>query len=121
MLGVYNLKNYNKTKLKNLIIDNPDIEIIPLVDEDLYHPDYGYSIGGLGSVWVDEYYCHDDKFYIKTRDCEDLQHSIEEEIYLDRYPNMDVLSDEEARVIEIETESLVTTLPWTKAIFMFIS
>lgn len=49
--------------LLNLIQENPDLPIIPMVDYAIVYGDYGRWMGSFGYCYVGEYACYRDRFY----------------------------------------------------------
>lgn len=100
-------------ELVNLIKENPDLEVIPMVSSHCVEDDsYGYWLSKFGCAKVDEYHCSDERAYLKSCDEEDLI-----EKYTDEYDEGHPTNEEE---IERWAKEKVDNLPWKKAIIVFI-
>ena len=109
--------NHNKylcDKLIKLIQENPDLPVVPMVDAEIRRDDCGYWL--LGSWWkvrIDEYLLINDCDLIVFKSNDDVRYVLE------RY-----LSDEEFEKLpetEKECKLIYDSLPWTKAIIVYIS
>ena len=104
-----NIKN-----LLQLIQENPELEIIPMVDSEIVADDgYSYWCGNWGTANLDEYWASDERIYFKENDLEDLVQEFIDNNYED-YPN---LSDEELEKVATEK---VNSYGWKKAIVIYI-
>jgi len=106
----------NINNLLTLIKENPDLEILPMVDTDCVAGDeFGYWMAQWGKASIDEYWVEDERVYFKEHDYEDLLdiilcNKLSYEEYL-------VMSDKEG---EILAKELVDKLDWKKAIIINI-
>ena len=107
-----------QNELLKLINDNPELPVVPLVNSEVVVDDSCcYWLGTWGPASIEEYYLGDEKVHIKSMDDEedvltDLQGSI-----FGRLPDgRDVydLSDD-------EWDELYKSIPWTKAIVVYIT
>ena len=104
-----NIKN-----LLQLIQENSELEIKPMVDSEIVADDcHSYWCGDWGKAKLDEYWVSDDRIYLKDNDFEDLVQEFIDVNYED-YPN---LSDEELDKI---AEEKVNSYEWKKAIIVYI-
>jgi hypothetical protein len=104
----------NIKSLLQLIQENPELEIIPMVDSDIIEDDYySYWSGSWGKAKLDEYWTSDERIYFKENDFEDLVQEFIDNNYED-YSN---ISDEELEKI---AEEKVNGYGWKKAILIYI-
>lgn len=107
----------NITRLLELIKENPELEIVPMVDcECVHHDGYAYWLGEWGTAEIDEYYSSDtdERIYFKSDDFEELVEKIIGRLS-EEYGNF---MDEE---LELLAEDEVNGLKWTKAIVVHIN
>jgi len=105
------MKSKVEKDLTQLIIHNPELEIIPFCAEECGNPDFGWSIGKITECSVDECATSDvceERLFIKSKDFDDF-----EESYRDKYDNDEDITDD---LIEREYESL----SWVKSILIWI-
>ena len=101
--------------LLQLIKDNPDLPIVPMVDAEVAGDDSGYYMGSLGEVKVDEYvissyYYYDDRVIFKSDD--DVFDALERYMSAEEF---EALPDDEE-----DCRPYYDKLPWTKAIIVYI-
>ena len=102
------IQQENINNLIKLAKENPNLEIIPMVDSEVVSSDdFNCWRGKWGKAEIDEIYCEDERIYFKSSDFEEL---VDE--YIERYEGH--LINE----IEIEewAEEQVKNLPWEKVI-----
>lgn len=106
-------KNINT--LLGLIKENPELEIVPMVDSEIGGDDYSYYVAEWGTAEIDEYHCSDERIYFKAQDFEEL---VEDFIDNNHEKYNHYLTD-----IEIEelAEKEVNNLEWIKAIVVHIN
>lgn len=107
----------NVEKLINLIKENPDLPIIPMVNAEIVCDDYGYWMGEWGRCEVTEYYLGKERVHFKDDDDEeDVLSDLEGCRYGYDYYGRDIyeLSDE-------EWYKLYKEVPWEKAIVVYIT
>ena len=76
------LQQDNINNLLKLIQENPDLEIIPMVDSEIVvNDDYCYWSGSWGNARVDEYWADDERIYFRSEDEEDLIESQLDDIF----------------------------------------
>lgn len=105
------MNNKQTEQLIQLIKENPELKVVPMVDSEVVAEDYGYWLGNFGFCEVGEYTCYNDRFY-------DDKDSFIEDYYNDTYDDgrYDSLTDEEIdKLIAEETADW-----WTKAIIVYI-
>lgn len=111
-------KNEYTKQLLDLIIKNPDLPILPMVDSKIVAEDgYNWWLGSFGQSSIDEYvyteYHGDNRYFMKSE-----QDLIEEYIAEDVIDcEGENLSDEE---IEKRAHEIAEALPWKKAILVWI-
>ena len=104
--------NSNIKNLLVLIQENPELEIMPMVDaECIGGDDYSYYSAEWGKAEVDEYYTSDERIYFKSTDYEEL---------VEKY-----CENEETKLtgndLEIWAIFEVNNLKWIKAIVVHIN
>ena len=105
------MKNKQTEQLIKLIKENPELEVVPMVDYEVVADDGGYWLGKFGFCEVGEYTTYNDRFY-------DDKDSFIEDYYNDTYDDgrYDGLTDDEVdKLIAKETADW-----WTKAIIVYI-
>lgn len=107
-----NIKN-----LLKLISENPDLEILPMVDSEcVQSDDYSCWLSTWGDAKVDYYYSTKERIYFKDYDFEDVvEKFMDENSDEEEYKN---LSDEEFEKI---AEEKVEAYNWVKAIIVNIN
>ena len=108
--------NHNKYSCNNLIKliqENPDLPVVPLVDGEIPGDDGGYWLGEWGSVRVDEYLLVSNNDMVVFKSDDDVFDTLE------RY----LSSDEFEKLPETEEECklIYDSLPWIKAIIVYIN
>ena len=106
----------NVKELLTLIKENPDLEIIPMVDSEIVCDDtHSTWEGNWGKARVDEYYVANERIYFKYYEFEDVAQQIYDE-----------LTDEERKGLSDEqigklADEKADALPWIKAIVVNIT
>lgn len=98
----------NNKELLELISENPDLPIAPMVNSEVVADDCGYWLGSFGIANVKEY-CSGEE-HIHFREDNDLDEALADVYGYEKYEEM---SDDEARKAFEE-------LPWIKAIVVYI-
>lgn len=102
--------------LLQLIKDNPDLPIVPMVDAEVAGDDNGYYMGSWRSVKVDE--------YIISPISQDYNDNVIFKSYDDVFDTLErCMSAEEFEALpetEEECRPFYDRLPWIKAIIVFI-
>jgi len=107
------MKKQNVNHLFELIKDNPDLPIAPLVATECVHDDsYGYWLNKWGSAEIDEYYVEDGRFYLSDEFEELVDEWIQDNF--EEYPNLS-----EAQLEDLAKEE-VKNYKWVKAIIVNI-
>lgn len=104
----------NVNELLKLIKENPELEIVPMVDSEIGGDDYSYYMGEWGTAEIYEYHCSDERIYFKEHDFEELVENFIDNNY-EYYKN---LGDDELRDV---AEREVSNLEWIKAIVVYIN
>ena len=105
-------KKENITALLELIKENPDLPIAPMVSGEIAGDDCGYWMADWGCAQVDEYLICNKSDYLAFRSDEDVFDTLER--YLDE-EEFDALPEDEDACREV-----YNNLPWTKAIIVWI-
>ena len=97
-------------KLRKLIITNPDLPVIFMVNSDVIVDDsYANWLASMNHVEVGEYCCYKTRYY-------DDRNDLEEEYYVDHEDEFEYLKDNEIdRIIKERTSSW-----WRKAIIVYV-
>ena len=101
----------NREKLFQLMRENPDLPVVPLVDGEIPGDDCGYWLGAWGAAELDEYLVGSDGVIFKSDD--DVFDALERFLPGDEY---DHLPDDES-----ECRKIYDALPWKKAIVVYIT
>lgn len=92
-------------ELIQLIQENPELEIVPMVAYEVCgSDDFAYWMGAWGKTEIDEYWCSDERIYFRSEDEDSLVDDVWDRE--DEYPN---ISREDA-------EKIVSGYDWTKCI-----
>ncbi len=105
----------NVEKFLELVKENPDLPVIPMVDADVVCDDSGYWMGCFGTCYVDEYYVGKDRIHFKDDDEEDV---LADMVGCDYYETKD--GRDITTLSEEEWKALFESLDWIKAIVVFI-
>lgn len=105
-----------KPEIIQLIEENPNLPVVPMVDSEVVADDYGYWLGKWGSCKITEYYLGREKVHFKDDDEEDVLNDLVGCKYSCDPQGRDIydLSDE-------EWDALYKTVPWIKAIVVYIT
>lgn len=110
----------NIGNLLELVKENPELEIVPMVSDEIGGTDYKYYLGAWGTAEIDEAYHLDDRIYFRSEDEGELYEGYADNIYLDDFPSQKILSDDEIERIDEKAVKLVKGLPWEKVIVVKI-
>jgi len=111
------MKQSNTEELLKLIAENPDLPIIPMVGTEVVADDCSdYWIGSWGICRVDEYYIGRDYIHFKSDDLENVLADMTGCDYGKTKDGKDIWDDLE----DEEWETLFDSLPWVKAIVVYI-
>lgn len=111
-----NINKNNINKLVELIKTNPDLPIIPMVDAEIVGDDYGYWMGNWGRCEVTEYYLGREKVHFKDDDEEDVLSDMLDCRYGYNREGKDIYT-----LSDSEWEDIYNSLPWQKAIIVYIT
>lgn len=106
------MKNKVEQELRQLILDNPELEIFPLCSEEASNPDFGWCGARLYKCSVDEWTISDldeERILLKSTDYSDF-----EDDYIDAHATEDGEPSDE------EIKTAYEGLEWTKAILIWI-
>lgn len=65
-------RNESIKELLQLISENPELRIAPMVDSEIVGGDYSWYLGSWGKAKVDEIYVSDERIYLRSEDEETL-------------------------------------------------
>lgn len=100
----------NTEKLLQLVKENPDLLVVPMVWYEIAYDDScNYWMGKFGDCEVTEYACYDDKFYTDREEFIEYYYNQHDEEY-EGMTDAEIDDD-----IKSKTESM-----WTKAIIVWI-
>lgn len=98
--------------LLKLIEENPDLEILPMIDTEIVcSEDYGYWAGGWGKADIDEYWVKDERIYFRSHD----EDSLIENVACD-----DIDEDLDDKEAIKKAKKIVNGYDWQKAIIVRI-
>lgn len=99
-----------------LVKQNPELPIVPMVDYEVVADDYGNWLGCWGQSEVTEYYCGRERVHFKDDDIEDVLNDLDGCQYGHTIDGRDIyeLSDE-------EWDKLYEEVPWIKCIVVYIT
>ena len=106
------VKNKVEQELRQLIIDNPELEIVPFCSDEASSMDYAWSVGSLYRCSVDEWCASDldeERVLVKSRDYSD---------YADDY--IDAYSSDDGDPSDEDIETAYEKLEWKKSILIWI-
>lgn len=106
-------------KLLQLIKENPNLRIVPMVESEIVADDYyAYWIGNWGEAKIDEIYCSGDneRIYIRSED----EESLIDEVFnrIEAIETNKYLSDDE---LYKKAEKEVESYNWEKVIVVYIT
>ena len=97
-------------KLRELIVANPDLPVVFMVNSDVVVDDfYANWLASISNVKVGEYCCYKTRYY-------DYKNDLEEEYYVDHEDELKYLKDNEIDMIIKER----TSSWWKKAIIVYV-
>ncbi len=100
--------------LLQIIKENPDLPIVPIVDAEIVDDDYGRYLGAWGGAYVDEYIVgkyYDDRVIFKSDN--DVFNALE---HCMSHEKFEALPDDEEKC-----RPYYDNLPWVKAIIVYIN
>ena len=110
------IQQENINSLIKLMNENPNLEVVPMVDSEIVGDGFGWWLGSFGKVEIDEIFSDNEKVYFKSWDYEELIDKILENIECcDKFIGM---SEEELLNM---AEKEVNNLEWEKVIVVKIN
>lgn len=110
------IQQENINSLIKLMNENPNLEVVPMVDSEIVGDGFGWWLGSFGKVEIDEIFSDNEKVYFKSWDYEELIDKILENIECcDKFIGM---SEEELLNM---AEKEVNNLKWEKVIVVKIN
>jgi hypothetical protein len=114
MMGRKTQKEYVADLVK-LIAENPDLDVVPMVDSDIVADDgYSWWMGSIGKSRIDEYYVDDERICLSD-EFDDLVDKFIECNYEDE-PFKNMTDEELEAVATVEVQKY----NWTRAIMVRI-
>lgn len=103
------MNNEKTAELINLIKENPELPVVPIVDSEVVGDDGGNWLGSFGNCYVSEYAYYDDGYFDEHGELEEAYYNNHEEDY-------DGMSEEEIKKdLEEKTKDM-----WIKAIIVYV-
>jgi len=99
-------------ELRKLILENPELEIVPFVSDDCGNPGYSWTLSSLRSARVDEYVVSpydDERLLFKSSGFDD---------FATDYIETDVAERDE--IPDEEIKKAFEALEWEKAILVYV-
>lgn len=106
----------NIKELLKLIQENPDLEIVPMVDYEVVGDDYGFWLGKWGYCRKTKYYSGRDRIHFYDDDKEDSLNDMVGCKYSETKDGRDVYDLPDA-----EWDALYESLPWVECIVVYIT
>ncbi|GAA0491169.1 hypothetical protein GCM10008986_16550 [Salinibacillus aidingensis] len=105
----------NIDELLELIRENPDLEIVPMVDTDIIgSDDFAWWVASWGSASIEEIYNHDERCYVRSKDEDEVG-----ELIFDRLEmNNPSWSDS---YLQEQTDKELAEVEWEKVIAVRIN
>lgn len=104
--------NEKTARLLELVRENPELPIVPMVDAEICGDDYGTYMGGWGNARVDEYIIAKEDDLVLFKSDDDVMDVLERVLSEDEF---NALPDEDD-----ECRPAYDALPWTKVIVVDI-
>ena len=105
----------NIEKLLELVKENPDLPIVPMVDSEIVADDYGYWMGKWGNCEVKEYYLGEERVHFKDDDVENVLCDM-----VGCHYGCDKNGNDIYDLSDDEWEKLYQGIPWIKCIIVYI-
>lgn len=100
-----------REELFKLMLSDPDLPVVPMVDHEIVGDDFGRWLGAWGSSYIGEYLIGEDSVYFREDDDpSEVERLVSEKLGDEAYGAM---SDEEA-------ERTYAEMPWIEAIIVNI-
>lgn len=101
----------NVIKFHQLLVENPNLPIVPMVDSEICSEDYARCMGSFGSSWVDDYCIgQNDRMWCKSDFDNDINEALETILPWHEFE----------KIPEGKEKEVYDNLPWTKAIIVNI-
>lgn len=108
---------HGSKELLELIKENPDLPIVPMVDTEVVADDTScYWMGSWGRCYVTEYYVGREHIHLKDDEIEEVLEDMAGCKYGQTKEGKDIWDD----LSDEEWKNLFESLPWIKAIIVFI-
>ncbi|WP_106494920.1 hypothetical protein [Lentibacillus sp. Marseille-P4043] len=105
----------NVNELLKLIKENPDLDIVPMVDTDVVAgDDFGWWVAGWGSASIEEIYDHNERCYVRSKDEDEVGELIYDRLEM----NNPAWSD---TYLQEQTDKELKEIEWDKVIAVKIS
>src|SRR6185312_9734508 len=115
------IQQNNINELIKLTQQYPDLEIVPMIDNDLGGDEYSYYMGKWGKPDIEEIYHEDERIYFRSDDEEELVEKKMDIIFDEEYVTHQYLNDEELKVVADRATKQVEELEWEKVIVVYIN
>jgi len=113
MIKASELQKQRVAKLLELIKDNPELRIVPMVDSEVVASDeFGWWMASFGNPEIEEIYGSDERIYIRSQDEDDLVEELADNLAV-----RDETSYEQALSV---AEDEVNNYDWEKVIAVSI-
>ena len=99
--------------LLELVKENPELKIVPMVDGESGGDDYSYYMGRWGESKIDEVYLEDERIYFRSLDSDELGELIFERLWSGN-------KEWESEYVEKKTEEKMSEINWEKVIVVYI-
>lgn len=112
MLNKLKIQRDNFKDLLELVIVNPELRIVPMVDSEIVADDgFMWWVGGWGSASIEEIWSDDERIYIRSDDEESLIEELSDNSF-DDPENVDLSDDEQYD----KSKKIVDEYNWEKVI-----
>ena len=102
----------NIDKLLELIKENPELTVVPMVNERVIGDGFDYWMGDWGQVYIDEYLIYNEAVYFKSE--------VGEECVIELLARILPAKESEKLLDESKCRTYYDKLPWIKAIVVNI-
>jgi len=111
-------KNLMTARLLQMIRENPDLPVVPMVSQDVVPDnDYSWYVGEFGMCSIDSYCCDDERMWLKVDDEDEMLDKWAD----DHEEELEGMTTKEAEVyINKHGTEWIESLPWIRAIIVWI-
>lgn len=111
-------KNLATARLLQMIRENPDLPVVPMVNEEVVADDtHSWWLASFGMCSIDSYYSDDERVWLKADDEDDLLDKWAD----DHEEELEGMTTEEAEVyVNKHGAEWIESLPWIRAIMVWI-